>query len=114
MERADKSYLLMDEFSAHLMTSCCNVITECGSEVDHILGGYTYRHQVVDVGVKKPFIGYVREAYEIFMIGNPENRKVKREEIAQWIPTGWEEVKVETITQTWNKIEINVQDIAMV
>ena len=29
MERADKTSLLMDEFSTHLMTSCCNVIKEC-------------------------------------------------------------------------------------
>jgi hypothetical protein len=32
----------------------------------------------MDVGVNKPFRGYVREAYECFMIGNPENRKVRR------------------------------------
>ena len=113
-ERADKTYLLMDEFSVHLVTSCCNAIKECGSEVDYILGGYTSRLQVMDVGVNKPFKGYVREAYENFMIGNPENRKVKRKDIVQWIHTGWEEVKVETITRTWNKIVFNVEDIAIV
>ena len=114
MERADKTYLLMDDFSVHLVTSCCNAIKECGSEVDYILGGNNSRLQVMDVEVNKPFKGYVREAYENFMIGNPENRKVKREYVVQWIPAGWEEVKVETIKRTWNKIGINVQDIAMI
>ena len=114
VERADKTYLLMDEFLVHLMTSYCNAINECGSEVDYILGGYTSRLQVMDVGVNKPFKGYVREAYEIFMIGHPENRKVQREDIVQWIHTGWEEVKVETITRTWNKIGTNVLDIAII
>jgi hypothetical protein len=33
------------------------------------------------VGVNKQFKGYMREAYENFMIGNPENRKVRREDI---------------------------------
>ena len=96
------------------MTSCCNAIKECESEVDYILGGYTSRLQVMDVGVNKPFKGYVREAYENFMIGNPENKKVQREDIAQWIHIGWEEVKVETITKAWNNVGINVQDIAMI
>ena len=68
----------------------------------------------MDVGVNKPFKGYVREVSENFMLGNPKNRKVKWEDIAQWIHTGWEEVKVETITRTWNKIGINVQNIAMI
>jgi DDE superfamily endonuclease len=34
VERADKTYLLMDEFSVHLMTTYCNAIKECRSEVD--------------------------------------------------------------------------------
>ena len=60
-ERADKSYLLMDEFSVHLLTTCCNAIKECGSEVDCILGDYTSKLQVMDMGMNKPFKGYVRE-----------------------------------------------------
>ena len=56
----------------------------------------------------------MREAYENFMIGNPENRKVRREEIVQWIQTGREKVKVKTITRTWNRIGINLQDVANV
>jgi DDE superfamily endonuclease len=88
--RADKTYLLMDEFSVHWMTTCCNAIKECGSEVDYILGGCTSKLQVMDVRVNKPFKGHMREAYENFMIGNPENRKVRREDIVQWIQTWWE------------------------
>jgi DDE superfamily endonuclease len=114
VERTDKIYLLMDEFSVHLMATCCDVIKECGSEVDYILGDYSSNVQVMDVGVNKPLKSYVREAYENFMIGNPENRKVRREDIVQWIQTGWEKVKVETITRTWNKAGINVQDVAIV
>lgn len=48
------------------------------------------------------------------MIGNPEIRKVRREDIVQWIHTRWKEEKVETIIRMWNKIGNNVQDIAIV
>ena len=55
VERASKTYLLMDEFSVNLMAPCCNAIKVCGSEVDYILGGCTSKLQVIDVGVNKPF-----------------------------------------------------------
>ena len=100
--------------SSDLMTTCCNAIKECGSAVDYILGGYTSKLQVMDVGVNKPFKSYVSKAYENFMIGNPENMKVRREGIVQWMQTGWEKVKLQTITRTWNKVGINVQDVAIV
>ena len=54
--------------------------------------------------MNKPFMGYVRQAYENFMIGNIESRKVRRENIVQWIEIGLENVKVETINRTWAKV----------
>jgi DDE superfamily endonuclease len=89
LEKGDNTYLMMDEFSVHLMASCSNQIKGCGTTIDYILGGYTSKLQVMDVGVNKPFKGYVRQAYENFMIGNIENRKVRREGIVQWIEIGW-------------------------
>ena len=59
---------MIDEFSAHLMASCSNQTKGCGITIDYILGGYTSKLQVMDVGVNKPFKGYVRQAYENFMI----------------------------------------------
>ena len=97
----------MDKFSVHFKTTCCNAIKECGSEVDYILGGYTFKLQVMDVGVNKPFKGYVREAYENFMIGNPENRRGRREDIIQCIQTGGGGgVKVETSQGHATKLQL--------
>ena len=87
LKKGDRTFLLMDEFSVHLMASS-NQIKECATTIDYILGGYTSKLQVIDVGVNKPFKGYVRQAYENFMIGNIENRKVRREDIVQWIEIG--------------------------
>ena len=67
----------------------------------------------MDVGVNKPFKSYVRQAYENFMIGNIENRKVRREDIVKWIETGWEKVKVEKITRTWAKVVIEIVTTAV-
>ena len=83
LEKGDNTYLLMDEFSAHFMPSCSNQINGCGTTIDYILGGYTSKLQVMDVGVNKPLMGYVRQAYENLMIGNIESRKVRRENILQ-------------------------------
>ena len=55
-----------------------------------------------------PLKGYVRQAYKNFMIGNIESRKVRRENIVQWIEIGLEKVKVETITRTWAKVGIEI------
>jgi hypothetical protein len=71
----------MDEFSVHLMASCSNQIKGCGTTIDYILGGCTSKLRVMDVGVNKLIKGYVRQAYENFMIGNIENRNVRREGI---------------------------------
>ena len=83
LEKGDRTYLLMDEFSVHSTASCSNQIKGCGTTIDYILGGYTSKLQVMDVGVNKPFKGYARQAYENFMIGNIENTKVRREDIVQ-------------------------------
>jgi DDE superfamily endonuclease len=38
LEKGDRTYLLMDEFSIHVMASCSNQIKECGTTIDYILG----------------------------------------------------------------------------
>ena len=46
LEKGDNTYLLMDEFSAHLMASCSNQIKGCGTTIEYILGGYTSKLQI--------------------------------------------------------------------
>ena len=98
------SYLLMDEFSVHLMWNCVNPIQDCGTEVDFVLGGYTSKLQVLDVGVNKPFKGYVKESYEQFMVDNTEGRKASRLDVAKWVEDACNKVTPETICNTWTSI----------
>ena len=47
------------KFFSFLMSSCCNQIKDCGIDIDYDIGGYTEKLQVMDVGVNKPFRGYI-------------------------------------------------------
>ena len=98
------------KFFSFLMSSCCNQIKDCGIDIDYDIGGYTEKLQVMDVGVNKPFRGYIQQEYQKFMVGNVENTKVCREDVVQWIQNGWEMVKVETITMIWAKHWIEIQN----
>jgi len=99
------TYLLLDECTVHLQGSCLNQLHSLGTEVDFILPGYTSKLQVLDVGVNKPFKGYVREQYECFMRGG-QNQKVTRLEIARWIADAWNQITQETIKNSWAHIGI--------
>ena len=41
-EKGDRAYLLMDEFSVHLMASCSNQIKGCGTTIDYIHSWWLY------------------------------------------------------------------------
>ena len=98
------SYLIMDEFSVHLRSIATETIRSVGTEIDYIPAGYTSKLQVLDVGVNKPFKGYVRREYERFMTANVDNKKPSREEVAQWIKDAWYSITPSTITNTWSSI----------
>ena len=45
-----------------------------------------------------------------WQIANDENAKAKRQDVAKWVGKAWEEVSVESITNTWRSIGINAWD----
>ena len=99
-----RSNLLMDEFQVHLMATSLNAIKDCGRSVDFICGGYTSKPQMSNVGVNKPFNGFVRDAYENWMVIHPHGTKVKRQDVAQCVWTAWERVSETTILNSWNLV----------
>ena len=38
LKNGKPAYILMDEFSFHLMSSCYNQIKDCGTEIDFLIG----------------------------------------------------------------------------
>jgi hypothetical protein len=51
VQDADKAFLLLDHFSAHLTSSFVKAINDLGVDVDYVPAGYTCVLQPVDVGV---------------------------------------------------------------
>ena len=95
----------MDEFSVHIQNEYIESMQNCGTEVDTVVAGYTGRLQVLDVGINKPFQGYVKEEYEVFMRENPHGTpKLSRVNIANWISVTWKIVTQDTICNTWRSI----------
>ena len=45
----------MDECTVHKSSECVQHIQSCGIDVEFILGGYTGKLQVLDVGINRPF-----------------------------------------------------------
>jgi DDE superfamily endonuclease len=104
---ADKppTYLLMDECAVHMIEVVKNALSDCRTGVNFIVKGYTTNLQVLDVGINKPFKGYVRETCGQFMVNN-NGRKTTQLDVAKWIATAWERIKSELITNTWKSISI--------
>lgn len=103
-----KPCLWMDDFSVYILISCCDLIKGCGTEGDYILGDYTSRLQVMDMSVDQPFKDYIRQAYDYFMIGNTNNRKVQRKDIVEQIEIGWGKWNVEATPQMLSMIWIRL------
>ena len=62
---------------------------------------------MLDVGVNRPFKGFVRDAYEDLMVAHPHGTKVKRQQdVAQWVWTDWEKVSQSTIMNSWNSVVV--------
>ena len=99
------TYLLMDECTVHLISSCLDAIQDCGTEVDFVIQGYTSKLQVLDVGINKPFKGYVRQSYEEFMVEN-HGRKLTHLDVAKRITSAWNKIKTASICHTWESIGI--------
>jgi hypothetical protein len=56
--------------------------------VDLIPAGYTSELQPMDVGLNKPFKGYISDIFTNWLIVN-RNKKPKRQDVAAWTHTGW-------------------------
>ena len=97
-------YLSMDEFSAHMTPKVLNRFSELNTMVDFVVGGYTAKLQVLDVGINKPSKNFMRREYENFMLTN-ETQKPLRNHVSHWVSTAWSEITVANIKNTWKKLE---------
>ena len=107
------SYLLLDSYSVHMTNKSLTALQDCGTEVDHIVKGYTEKLQVLDVGMNNPFKDRVKACYGNFMLGNVENRKVRRLDVAGWISRAWQDLDEICVWNTWDSIGYENRNVRM-
>lgn len=104
--------LIMDVFSAHTTEAVLLELGNIGVNVLLVPPHHTWILQPLDVGINKPFKDYIhilREnryvaAYHAANHNLLTNNDVNRTQIAAWIASAWNNVTIENITNTWNKI----------
>jgi hypothetical protein len=101
---AHGSYMIMDEFKVHLMSSCLNALQDIGTGVDFVVGRYTGCVQILDKGINRPFKGYARENFEHWMMTNNNQRHPTRGEVASWIDDAWNKISMICIKNTWRSV----------
>lgn len=97
------TYLLMDEFAAHMTNNVKTAIFECDTEIDYIIGGYTSKLQVMDVGLNAPFKGEYRRQFEEFMVRSLTG-KPHRQDVAGWAWNAWQTIHTNMILNTWRRV----------
>ena len=70
----------------------CILFQDCGTQLYFMLGGYTSKLQVLDIGVNKPFKNYVKYRNEYFRFEDESARWVKRTDVSKWIDEPWKRV----------------------
>jgi DDE superfamily endonuclease len=102
-----KTLLILDVHKAHFARESQDALQECGTEVLFVPPGYTSKCQTMDVGVNKPYKGYARERYFVFLRARLSvNETPHRYDVACWVVEAWEKVTVSTILNMWRHIGI--------
>jgi DDE superfamily endonuclease len=93
----------MDHHRTH--EKCADLVEACNTIVKFILEGYTSKLQVLDVGVNKPFKQYTRSEYMMLLQTRTHPRQLPRcLDVANWVIQAWEQISVETILNTGEKL----------
>ena len=98
--------VILDEFSGHMTTEVRAAMVDCGVFLEFIPGGYTWKLQVLDVGVNKPFKNHIRDSYDTWFGLNNYDIKPQRSDVAQWVTASFDAVEKSTILKTWERVGI--------
>ena len=108
------SLLIMDKFAGHMVGKVVDALGDCGTDLEFIVGGYTSKLQVLDVGINRPFKAQCGKEFEKFIQNNPpdpvtkKQKKPHRKDVAAWVVESWSAIREDTILNTWRRIGISV------
>ena len=101
--------LILDEFSGHMTGEVRDAVVDCGGFLEFIPGGYTWRLQVMDVGVNKTFKDSIRDAHDQWAYEAGYNAKPQRCNVATWIKSSYDNIRPSTIVKTWRKVGLPIE-----
>lgn len=114
------SLLLLDEFKSYTQPVFGRQLSDLGTDLNIIPGGYTCVLQPCDVGVNKPIKEAVRAQYDDWaatqMATAPHDANVpvpKREIIVPWIAKAWEGISEQSIRNTFTSIGFGVERVVL-
>jgi DDE superfamily endonuclease len=97
-------YLILDSFAVHMTSKVREAFSRCNTEIDYVPEGFTSRLQVMDVGVNKPFKGYIRDEFDDWLVAN-SGKKIKptRQVVSNWIRSAFNSVSKATLDNSWRR-----------
>jgi hypothetical protein len=116
MKRKGLCLLILDEAKSHMTSTVCRQISDLGTILEIIPGGYTSKLQVLDVGINRPFKYYYEEmSYDFVREWTAKNvpgekPKPSRQDVAKWIQSAWSMISSDTIVRTWRRCEYVLED----
>ena len=108
--RRGPTMLLLDAFSAHLVSPVEKKLSEMGTLVEIIPRGYTSKLQVMDVGLNRPFKKKFAEMGEEFVQHCVEYQLpgtkilIHRKDVSNWIRYAWNDLNKDIVLNTWKHI----------
>jgi DDE superfamily endonuclease len=106
-EKGEPTILILDEFAGHMTSEVRDAVSSVGGHLILIPGGYTWKLQVMDIGLNKPFKNKIRDIYDDWGYTHDYNAKPQREDVAYWIKYAWDNVTYQTMIRTWQKIGLH-------
>jgi DDE superfamily endonuclease len=110
LTKTGPTMLILDEFAGHMTSVVRDAVVDCGGFVEFIPGGYTWKLQVMDVGVNKPFKDRIRDKYDQWFFNQGCTNKPQREDVAKWVKASFEGVSTTTIIKTWKRVGLIYDD----
>jgi hypothetical protein len=75
--------LILDDFAGNMISVVRDAVVDCGGFVKFIPVGYTWKLQVFDIGVNKPFNDYICDKHHWLFFDHGCFTKPQREDVAK-------------------------------
>jgi hypothetical protein len=111
-DRGGFCLLILDEFKGHMVSRVVQACARNNTILEFVPPGYTSKLQVMDVGLNRPFKLYLADEYHEFIqstfgvVQAGVALVPRRHDVAWWIYRAWNQIKKDTVTNTWRFVGV--------